>query len=118
MPSVDFARVKELISLEEYLSVLGWKACRNEPTACRGPCVVHGSTNPKSRCLAVNFSRRCWFCQKCKIGGDVIDLYAAINNVEVHQAAIQLCQLFRVAVPELKERRRGTVIKGGQRGQA
>lgn len=109
MPSVDFAEVKRLISLEEYMTYLGWKACRNEPTACRGACPLHKSENPKTRCLAVNFHRRVWFCHKCQIGGDVIDLHAGIHNLDIHAAAVDLCRLFQVSAPENKERRRGTV---------
>jgi hypothetical protein len=42
-----------------------------------------------------------WFCHKCKRGGDVIDLAAALMRLAPVEAAAELCRSLGLAVPYL-----------------
>jgi DNA primase len=104
MRPVDFTKVKELVSIKQVCDLLGWRAVCKEPSAQRGPCPVHRSTDPESRSFAVNSEG--WFCHSCKRGGDQIRLYAEVHRLPVLEAAIELCKAFAVDVPYLPRRPR------------
>lgn len=76
----------------------------------RGPCPLCCLTKPTSRHLAVDTAKGVWFCHGCKKSGDALTLYSLVANVDVYQAAKDLSQLTRTAVPYLDEGRRGMII--------
>lgn len=65
---------------------------RREWVGWRGPCPVHGSSSIKSRTLS--YTEREWYCWKCRIGGDVIRLFARIHRLTDYEAARRLREDF------------------------
>lgn len=46
-----------------------------------------------------------WYCFKCHIGGDVIDLYAHKNNIDKKAAAVALAKEYKIAIDPDDERK-------------
>jgi hypothetical protein len=97
MPGVDFAAVRQLVPLQRLLKWLGWEPTWDRGDACCGPCPVHRSGSPLSREFQVCGEK--WYCFKCKKGGDIIDLWAARQGLDLHAAAINLCERVGKPVP-------------------
>ncbi len=96
-PPIDFKAVKDLVSMDDVLRLIGWKPVRREPSGLRGPCPVHQSHNPRSRSFAVCEKGYC--CFGCNACGDQIDLYARVNGLGLYEGAQALCEAMGIAVP-------------------
>ncbi len=104
MRPIDFARLKQLVPMHQVLDLISWRPLRRENDELRGPCPVHLSTSPKSRCFAVKGNS--WYCHgRCRHGGDQVRLYAEVRGLLVYDAAVELCGELKIAVPYLALRR-------------
>jgi len=64
----------------------------------RGICPIHGGENRSS--FAVYPEKQRWQCFRCDQGGDVVDLYQAVeNHIELWTAMHSLAQRFGVKLP-------------------
>ncbi len=103
MPSVNFAAVRAAISVPRALGIIGWRAVSWGSDHHRGPCPIHGSA---SRSRSMSVCSRVWYCHKCKIGGDVLDLWARLTGVwDWPCVAVDLCRRAGVQVPYQRFRR-------------
>lgn len=109
MPLIDFKLAVQACPLRRYLNDLGWKPFQTLPSAFRGPCPIHGSSSPSSRSFCVTPDWASWFCHKCKRGGSVFDLHGLLNNMNNYEAALHLCEIWGIEIPQKKEHRRGTI---------
>ena len=99
MPGIDFARLRAEITMAQVLDQLGF-----EPVAClgdqlRGPCPVHASSWPRSRTFSVNLHHRRYYCHKCHSHGNPLELWAAVHNLPVYEAALDLCRALGHSIP-------------------
>lgn len=99
MPGIDFDKLRAEITMEQVLNLLHF-----EPSSCsgqqwRGPCPVHRSTSPRSRSLSVNLSTRRYYCHKCQSKGNQIEFWAAVKQLPIYEAAIDLCRALGHDVP-------------------
>jgi DNA primase len=99
MPGVDFDVVRERISLGEVLRLLRFRPVIVRGDCLRGPCPVHGSTRPQSRSFSVDLRRGRYRCFGCGSHGNAMELWAAVHQIGVHEAAIALCEALRIEVP-------------------
>jgi hypothetical protein len=76
MPGVDFNRLRNEITMREVLERLGWK-----PT---------------------NLADGRYYCHKCHSKGNQLELWAAIHNQSIYQAAVDLCQALGKDMPWIK----------------
>jgi hypothetical protein len=104
MRPIDFGRLKELVSIDKVLDLLGWRHATVEGINRRGPCPVHRSTNPESRSFAAG--PQGWFCHTCKRGGDQLRLWAEATRAEPLPAALELCRRLGIDPPFLPRRPR------------
>lgn len=90
---VDFAAVRERVSIADVLELIGWQPNKTHGTQLRGPCPLHRS-GAESVIFAVNLKRNAWYChsKKCKTGGNQLDLYAAVTGASLYQATKELCE--------------------------
>jgi hypothetical protein len=97
-PSIDFAAVRAACSLTEVLALLHYQPKRARDNQLRGPCPVHGSTQPaRSQCFSANTADNLCHCFKCGFGGNALDLWIAVTGQNIYDAAVDLCQ--RLAQP-------------------
>jgi hypothetical protein len=90
MPGIDYALVRQQVSLVQVLDLLGFTATTRRGPQVRGPCPVHGSTTPHSRSFAAHLERA---------GGNALDLYLAVTRLPVYEGALELCARLRLPVP-------------------
>jgi len=88
--SLDFEEIKRSICVLDALTAVGWRPAYQRAKGGRGPCPLHGSKDPRSR--SFRFTANQWYCGRCKIGGDVLRLWALIQDQEILEAAYDLCE--------------------------
>jgi len=99
VPAVDFRAVRALISMAEVLQLLDYPLLHVQADRLRGPCPVHRSTSSRSRTFSVHLKRNLFHCFRCGSAGNHLDLYAAVTQQGVYQAALDLCAKLQRPVP-------------------
>lgn len=89
---VDFAELKEQVSIEEVVDML---ELRLKPSGnqLRGGCPV---CDPDGRSLVVTPAKGVYYCFANKKGGDLIALAAHVLDTSVKEAAIQIAEQYGV----------------------
>ena len=104
MRGIDFRRLKAEIEMTEVLKILDYVPTRRTGGQLRGPCPIHGSTSSRSRAFSVNLQRNAFHCFKCGARGNQLDLWAAVTDLAVYDAAIDLCERLGVEIPFIEPR--------------
>jgi DNA primase len=102
MPGVDFRQLRERVSMRDVLGLLGWQPRARRGEQLRGPCPLHRSRSPTSRCFAVPVGKKVYHCFRCGASGNALDLYAAATGASIYQAALEWCGRLGHAVPWLQ----------------
>lgn len=91
---VDFRAVKAAVSIEQALNHYGLlETLHGSGDTRRGPCPIHNGSNKNQ--FSVNLAKNIWNCfSDCKCGGNVLDFVAKRENVDIHKAALLLCEWF------------------------
>lgn len=99
MPAIDLHEVVASVRLLDALALLRWPGRGLWGDNHRGPCPVRGCIHRYRQPFWCCNER--WYCHKCKQGGDVLDLWAAVNGMSLFEAARDLCRAFALDVPYL-----------------
>ena len=99
MPGIDFAVLRQRVSLADVLGRLGFQPTSVCGPQLRGPCPVHRSQRPGSRSFAVHLERGCYRCFRCGSQGNALDLWAAVHGLSLHAAAENLCETMGLEIP-------------------
>src|SRR5215472_3552287 len=110
MPGVDYRAVRAAVTMQDVLTLLGWKPRSVAGPLVRGGCPVHTSTHRTSLAFSAQLRRGVWFCHSCKAGGNVIDLYAAVKLLPTFLAAVELCDRLARPVPWIDREGRPVVV--------
>jgi hypothetical protein len=97
---LDFARLRQQISLEQVLRELRWWDClKGSGPQRRGPCPIHESTGSHGRCFSVNLEKNVFQCfdASCGVKGNALDLWAQSQHLSIPQAAENLAQRLDLA---------------------
>ena len=104
MPGIDFARLRAEITMEQVLDRLGFQPVARSGDQLRGPCPVHGSSSSRSRTFSVNVRHRRYYCHKCRSHGNQLELWAAVRDLPLYEAAVDLCRALGHPVPRKTRR--------------
>jgi CHC2 zinc finger len=110
-PRVDFACIREQVSIQQVLEHLGFFASlRGSGQQRRGPCPVHSQPTPSERTFSVHLGKNVFQCfhADCALTGNVLDLWAAIHRLPLYEAALHLAETFQLALNREEEPVRGT----------
>lgn len=99
MPGMDFNVLRAEITMEQVLDRLGFQATSRSGDQLHGPCPVHGSTSSGSRTFSVNLASGRYYCHKCESQGNQLELWAAVGELSLYDAAIDLCRVLSREVP-------------------
>jgi DNA primase len=102
--------VKDAVPIEEYAGEL--TELRRCGYSLRGRCPVHNGSNPHS--FVVTPKRQMWHCFGCNEGGDVLDLYRAVEGGQLWEAVQGLALRYNVELPQRPPswyRRQGERVK-------
>jgi len=100
-PAIDFAAVRDAITIAQVLALLGFVPRFDHAGQQRGACPLHGSTPGAARCFSVNTNAHLFHCFKCNRSGNALDLWSIANRLSIYDAAIDLCQRLNIALPIL-----------------
>ncbi len=97
---IDYAALREQISIEQVLTQLGHIDKMRGGIQRRGPCPIHGSQSTRSKTFSANLDRNVFQCFKCGAKGNVLDLWATIHNFQdIHAAAKHMATTFAIPLP-------------------
>lgn len=106
--SVDYAYLRQQVTMEQVLSYLGhFSRLRGSGAERRGPCPLHGSASAKGRSFSVNLKKNVYKCFHADGSqGNVIDFWRSLHHLPLYDAAVHLADTFHVPTkPEQKEKR-------------
>jgi DNA primase len=101
MPGIDYRQLRQRVSMTEVLELIGFRATRQRGSQLRGPCPIPGCPSPSDPDFSVQVDRQVYHCFACHSQGNVLDLWAAVQGLPLHQAAITLCQAINITPPRL-----------------
>jgi DNA primase len=90
---IDFARLRQQVTMEQVLRELHWWDClKGSGAQRRGPCPIHGPSSPQGRCFSVHLEKKVFQCfdASCGAQGNVLDLWAQSQGLPLPQAAVDL----------------------------
>jgi DNA primase len=99
MPGVDFNVLRTEITMEPVLNQLGFQPTSRSGNQLHGPCPVDGSTSTRSRTFSVNLATGRYYCHKCHSHGNQLELWAAVHQLPLYEAAVDLCRVLGREVP-------------------
>ena len=106
--SVDYAFLREQITIEQVLSHLGYfDGLRGSGEERRGSCPLHETAGQGTKDFSVNLRKNVFRCFKlhCGKAGNVLDFWAAVHNLPLYEAALHLAGTFDLQLQP--EQRRG-----------
>jgi transposase len=104
--SIDYAFLREQISLEQVLSHLGYLERFSGRTAQRyGPCPFHVSKHAHSRSFSVNLKKHVFRCchPTCHVQGNALDLWALAHQLPLYEASLDLAKTFHLQLQRNRE---------------
>jgi transposase len=96
-PQVDFAFLRQQVSLEQVLAHLGLLGrMQGGGPQRRGPCPVHGHPGDRERTFSVHLGKNAFRCFQadCGVQGNALDLWSAIHRLPLYDAALHLAETF------------------------
>ena len=110
-PQVDFAFLRQQVSLEQVLTHLGLlDQLRGSGPQRRGPCPVHSHAADRERTFSVDLGKNAFRCSQadCGVQGNVLNLWAAVHRLPLYDAALHLAETFGLPRNREEERVTGT----------
>jgi transposase len=110
-PKVDFAFLRQQVSLEQVLGHLGLLGqLRGGGEQRRGPCPVHSHPGDRERTFSVHMGKNTFRCFQadCGVQGNVLDLWSAIHRLPLYDAALHLAETFGLPRNREEEPVKGT----------
>jgi DNA primase len=102
MAGVDFDTLRSEITMEQVLNKIGFKPSSRSGDQWHGPCPVHGSSSPQGRSVSVNLKSGRYYCHKCHSHGNQLELWAAVHQLSIYDAALDLCRTLGRQIPWIK----------------
>jgi hypothetical protein len=110
-PKVDFAFLREQVTMEQVLEHLGLLGhLRGGGPQRRGPCPVHSHPADRERTFSVHLGKNAFQCFQadCGVKGNVLDLWAAIHRLPLYDAALHLAETLGLPRKREEEPVKGT----------
>jgi transposase len=99
-PRVDYAFLREQITMEQVLAHLGLLSqLRGGGQQRRGACPLHSHAGAADRTFSVNLTKNIFRCfhAECGARGNALDLWGAVHRLPLYDAALHLAETFGLA---------------------
>lgn len=90
MPGVDFNRLRNEVTMEQVLGLLGFVPTKRLGAQWYGRCPLSECDSRSSGSFSVNVALGRYSCHRCRSRGNSLELWAAATSRSPHQAAIDL----------------------------
>jgi transposase len=110
-PKVDFAYLRQQVTMEQVLEHLGLLGnLRGRGQQRRGPCPIHSQAADVQPTFSAHLSKNVFQCFQADCGahGNVLDLWAALHHLPLYEAALHLAATFQLPRTREEEPVRGT----------
>ena len=97
--SIDYAYIREQITMQQILAHLGLREqLRCHGNEYRGPCPFHASSNPKSTSFSVSLDKNAFRCHNTKCGkqGNALDFWATHYGAPLYESTLALADIFNL----------------------
>lgn len=98
-PRVDFAFLRQQVTMEQVLRHLGlFELLRGRGQQRRGPCPIHAEPTNRQPTFSVHLGKNVFHCFQadCALQGNVLDFWAAYHRLPLYQAALHLAATFQL----------------------
>lgn len=98
-PKIDFAFLRQQVTLEQVLRHLGlFEDLRGRGQQRRGHCPIHGQATDPHRSFSAHLGKNIFQCFQADCGahGNVLDLWAAVHRLPLYDAALHLAETFHL----------------------
>jgi transposase len=98
-PRVDFAFLRQQITLERIFSHLGLlHQMHGRGNQRRGPCPIHGQPTDRQHTFSAHLGKNVFQCfqRECAVHGNVLDFWAALHRLPLYDAALHLADTFQL----------------------
>jgi hypothetical protein len=105
-PRIDFAFLRQQVSMEKALKHLGFfERLRGSGHQRRGPCPLHSEPGRQSSSFSVHLGKNVYQCfhAECSAQGNVLDLWGAVHRLPLYEAALHLAGTFGLSVNREEE---------------
>jgi DNA primase len=102
VPGIDFDRLRDEITMEQVLYLVGFEPASRNGDQWYGCCPLHDCTSEGRRAFSVNVAMRVYCCHKCQSKGSQIQLWATVTDKPLYPATIDLCRLLGREVPWIR----------------
>jgi transposase len=96
-PKVDFAFLRQQVTMEQVLQHLGLlDTLRGRGQQRRCPCPIHGQGTSTQPTFSAHLGKNVFQCfqVECRAQGNVLDLWAAVHHLSLYEAALHLAETF------------------------
>jgi hypothetical protein len=101
---IDFAALRQRVSMADVLAQLGWLSkLKGSGAQRRGPCPLHAAREPRNRSFSMHLGKGVFQCfhPPCAAHGNVLDLWAALRRLPLYDAALDLAATLHLELPRL-----------------
>ena len=98
-PKVDFAFLREQVTIEQVLEHLGLLSnLRGRGRQRRGRCPIHSQATDPARTFSAHLGKNVFQCfhAACAAHGNHLDLWAAVHHLPLYEAALHLAETFHL----------------------
>ena len=106
-PQVDFAFLRQQVTMEQVLQHLGLlDNLRGRGLQRRGPCPIHAQATSTQPTFSAHLGKNIFQCfhASCHAQGNVLDLWAAVHHLPLYEAALHLAETFKLPRNETEKR--------------
>ncbi len=118
MSFIDFGALKQRVSIEQVIAMLGIDNLKRQGPQLRGPCPIHGGNSPRE--FVVTPDKGLFFCFAGCGGGDQIALVSKMKNLAPKEAAAFIAEHFgnsTVTRPGTVQVPRKSTVPENEKGQ-
>jgi transposase len=101
LPPLDFAKLRQQVSILQVLEQISWHPVAMRGAQWRGTCPVHEKPDTKSRSFAVHTEKNAYCCHRCGTRGNALDLWTALQQKPLLEAAWDLVETLGLDPPLL-----------------
>lgn len=96
---INFRALRQQISPARVLLLAGISYQTDAHGITRARCPFHDKQSRRPRCWRAN--TEVWYCDRDRLTGDAVQLYARLKGLSVLDAAYALCEELRLEIPYL-----------------